>query len=506
MQTLYRTKELRNRENRARAGLPPGTLMQRAGDAAARAIDAFLRAAPPAGGPVDAQTSGAAGHGAAILLLCGAGDNGGDGFVCALALRQLGYRCTCWAPMASASADAQSARQRWQAASGAIVSTLPAQDHFDCIVDALLGIGVRRPLDGALLAALRWTEQRAPGVPVVALDLPSGLDGDTGEWVGGVAGAPAALTVTFLGDKPGLHLRDGLLAVGRLQVEDLDVTDAADAPSALGRLNGPALFPSLLARRAPDVNKGSYGTVAVCGGAAGMAGAVLLAGRAALRMGAGKVFVDCMGAPELPVDPMQPELMLQAGRGPAAGEVLVAGCGMGSAAVAIERLGKWLGHEGPALYDADALNLLAGNAALRALLLSRTHPSVLTPHPGEAGRLLQISTADVQRDRVASALRLAAETKAIIVLKGAGTVMADPSGHYAINPTGGPALSSAGTGDVLAGMIGALMAQCEDTLSAVRGAVWLHGRAAQLHGGDVGLVASEVAALSVRAWLDLRAV
>jgi hydroxyethylthiazole kinase-like uncharacterized protein yjeF len=231
-----------------------------------------------------------------------------------------------------------------------------------------------------------------------------------------------------------------------------------------------------------------------------MVGAALLAGRAALRLGAGKVFVDCLGAPELRVDPLAPELMLQPGRMPAPGEVLVAGCGMGAAPAAQARLIQWIAHDGPALFDADALNALAEDAQLRARLRARVQATVLTPHPGEAARLLQTDAASVQRDRVASALRLAAQLGAIVVLKGAGTVIAAPSGAYVINPTGGPALASAGTGDVLAGMTGALIAQCADPLMAVRAAVWLHGRAADLHGSDVGLTASEVAPLAARAW------
>ena len=508
MHTLYRTRELRDLEARGRAGLPDGTLMQRAGEAAARVIDGFWRGRP-GGLPHGATDGQPAAQLATVLVLCGAGDNGGDGFVCARALQQRGYHCLCWAPMPSGSADAQAARQRWQAASGVILSQLPGQQVFDFVVDALLGIGASRPLDGALLAALRWARQGSRPLPVIALDVPSGLDADTGEWIGGVAGAPAALTVTFLADKPGLHLRSGLEATGCLHVETLGLDTAEDPPAVPGRLNGPAQFPQLRVRRSADVSKGSYGTVAVCGGAAGMVGAALLAGRAALRMGVGKVFVNCIGAPDLQVDPQQPELMIHPGRAPVAGEVLVAGCGMGSGPAARAYLAQWLLHEGPAIYDADALNLLAGDADLRALLHSRTHATVLTPHPGEAGRLLQISTAAVQQDRVANALRLAQETRAIVVLKGAGTVIADPAGNYVINPTGGPALSSAGTGDVLAGITGALLAQYADRLSevfgAACGAVWLHGRAAQLYGGDVGLVASEVAALAVRAWQELRA-
>jgi hydroxyethylthiazole kinase-like uncharacterized protein yjeF len=503
MQKLYRTEELRILETRARAGLPAGTLMQRAGAAAAQAIHAIRReptlgVALPA--PINDDRNPAGVRPASILVLCGPGDNGGDGFECAAALRQRGHACLCWAPLASASVDAQAARRRWEDQQGVTVAQLPIDGHYDLVVDALLGIGAARPLDGALLAALRWIRER--GVPVVALDLPSGINADTGEWIGGIAGAPALLTVTFLGDKPGLHLRDGLGAAGRIRLESLGTQ--ADAP-ACGSLNGTAGFAPLLARRAPDANKGSYGAVMVAGGAVGMVGAALLAGRAALRMGAGKVFVDCLGAPDLRVDPLQPELMLKAGRSPAADEVLVVGCGMGSDAAARARLAQWLAHDGPALFDADALNAVAIEPALRARLQARTRPTVITPHPGEAARLLQIATAAVQGDRVASALRLAREFNAIAVLKGAGSVIADPSGAYVINPTGGPALASAGTGDVLAGITGALLAQCVDPLVAVRAAVWLHGRAVDLHGSDVGLVASEVAALAARAWEQARA-
>lgn len=494
MRALYRTDELRRREHRGRASLPAGTLMQRAGEAAAQAIDAFWRATRTAAGRSPSP--------AAILLQCGPGDNGGDGFAGALALRRLGHDCTCWAPLPSASPEAREAREHWRAAGGAIVEELPRGARFDIAVDALLGIGVTRPLGGALLAGLRWTQQQA--LPVVALDLPSGLNADTGEWVGGVAGADAAVTVTFLGDKPGLHLRDGLQAAGAIEVADLGVPDApAEAPPS-GRLVAPDDFAALLAARDPDVNKGRYGSVAVVGGASGMLGAALLAARAALRLGAGKVFVDCLGGPELVVDPLAPELMLQPGRVPEAGDVLVAGCGMGRSAPARARLAQWLAHPGPALFDADALNLLAADPTLMAQLAARAAPTVLTPHPGEAGRLLQMATAQVQADRILAAQRLARETRALVVLKGAGSVIAEPSGAYAVNPTGGPALSSAGTGDVLAGMTGALMAQCADTVAAVRAAVWLHGQAATLHGCDVGLVASEVAALAAQAWMRLR--
>jgi hydroxyethylthiazole kinase-like uncharacterized protein yjeF len=502
MNALYRTAELRALETRAVAGLPAGSLMQRAGEAAAAAIaDAWAHrqglpgtaAAPGAGGPPAAR----------ILILCGPGNNGGDGFACAGALQALGHRCVCWSPLPTASADARAARQSWEALAGTTVVGAPAAGPFDIAIDALLGIGATRPLDGALLAALRWTQARA--LPLAALDLPSGIDADTGQWLGGVAGAPAFLTVSFLADKPGLHMRDGLGARGRLRIADLGISPGPYDAKPGGRINGPALFAALLVRRPVDCNKGGNGTVAVAGGAAGMVGAALLAGRAALRLGAGKVFVDCLGAAELAVDLQQPELMLQPGRHAGPGEVLVAGCGMGSGPGAHAALESWIAHDGPAVFDADALNAIARTQDLQSALRARARPTVLTPHPGEAGRLLQSDAAAVQGDRLGAACELARTLGAIVVLKGAGTVIAEPDGSYVINPTGSPALATAGTGDVLAGMTGALLAQSADPLAAVHAAVWLHGRAAELHGSDVGLTASEVAALAARAWEMARA-
>ncbi len=488
MQVLYRLEEIRALERRARAHLAPGTLMRRAGEAAARIVDDRLRDAGHPGG--------------SVLLLCGPGDNGGDGFATALELAALGYACRCWAPLASGSADALAARTRWQAAGGALLAQLPGTEPPHLVVDALLGIGATRGLDGPLLAALRWTQEHR--LPLVALDVPSGLDADTGMWMGGIAGAAALDTVTFIGDKPGLHLREGLVAAGRIHVAPLDPGVHAAADPVAGRLNGPDCFAALCGPRPRDANKGSFGTVSVVGGARGMVGAALLAGRAALRLGAGKVFVDVLGAPDLAWDPAQPELMLRAGRIASAGDVLLAGCGMGTDAAAHAVLRAALVHTGPVVLDADALNGLAADAGLRAALPAGHGVRVLTPHPGEAARLLGVTTDTVQRDRVACARRLAADGRCVAVLKGAGTVIADPAGDYVINGTGGPALASAGTGDVLAGMLAALLAQGADALTAACGAVWLHGRAADLHGGDIGLVASDLPVLAARALAQLR--
>ncbi len=488
MGLLYRIEELRTLEARARAGLAPGTLMQRAGRAAAARIHAWV------------QEGRRAGAGAEVLVLCGPGDNGGDGFVCATALQALGHRCCCWAPQASTSADARNARAQWLSGGGPIVEAIPSSFAFDVIVDALLGIGAQRPLGPPFLSALQWA--RGSGVRTIALDIPSGLNADTGSWIGEVAGAPAWATITFLGDKPGLHLLEGPDAAGAIDVQDLEAGDQSG--SVAGQLLMPEQFRALLRPRPRNANKGDFGTVVVVGGAAGMVGAALLAARAALRLGAGKVIVDCMGAPALAVDPLQAELMLRPQGEIPGGAVLVAGCGMGTDAGARARLAALLEHRGIALFDADALNCIAADAQLANRLRHRVGTSVITPHPGEAARLLATDAAQVQRDRIAAALHLAQHSKSIVVLKGAGSVIAEPGGRYAINPTGTAALASAGTGDVLAGMIGALMAQLHDPVRATQAAVWLHGRAAELFGRDIGMVASDIAPLAVQALAQLR--
>jgi len=492
MSTLYRIDELRAIEAQARARLPAGTLMQRAGHAAASWIHAWLGARQARTGP------------GSLLVLCGPGDNGGDGFVCATALQQLGHQCVCWAPLPSASADALAARRQWKESGGNIIEQLPEIASFDLVVDALLGIGAQRPLGDPFLGALRWAQARK--LPIVALDVPSGLHADTGAWIGAVTGAPASQTLTFLGDKPGLHTLDGIQAAGAVRVETLGVDTPATGLTAPGQLNAPEQFGPVLRPRAQNCNKGDFGSVAIVGGAPGMVGAVLLAARAAIRLGAGKVFVDCIGAPELRFDPIQPELMFRSERDLPSVDVLVVGCGLGTDAPAQARMERALAHPGPAIFDADALNCMAANVGLGARMRSRTAASVLTPHPGEAARLLATDTSAVQQDRVRSALALAQQYRAVVVLKGAGSIIAEPSGRYAINPTGGPALASAGTGDVLAGMIGALLAQQAECAIAVRAAVWLHGRAADLHGADSGLTASEVAPLAARALAELRGV
>jgi len=225
--------------------------------------------------------------------------------------------------------------------------------------------------------------------------------------------------------------------------------------------------------------------------ASAAAAETVLAARAALRLGAGRVYVDCIGAPELRVDPVQPELMFRPHASIADPECTVVGCGLGTDSAARSALAWSLARPRAIVIDADGLNLLAAEPALRTTLRGRAAPSVLTPHPLEAARLLQLTAREVQDDRVGSARALAGELGAIVVLKGAGTVAAAPDGRTAINPTGSAALASAGTGDVLAGMLGALLAQGFDAWQSVVAAVWLHGAAVR-GTGDIGVVAGDL--------------
>lgn len=467
---LHTVAELRALEQDAQRSLPPGTLMARAGRAAARLIDGW-----------------AGTRRASVCIVAGPGNNGGDGFVVASELAARGHdvQCVLLGAAEPTAADARAAFGRWRDAGGSVLAALPAA-RFDIAVDAMFGIGLARPLQDAFLAAARWLESHAGRV--IALDVPSGLDADRGAWVGGVAGVRADRTVTFLGDKPGLHTGAGLDAAGEVFVDRLDVA----APASACVLAAPDDFPDVARPRARDSHKGSFGNVLAIGGGRGMVGAALLAARAALRLGAGRVYVDCIGAPELRVDPLQPELMFRPYASIADPECAIVGCGLGVDADARAALNWTLGRPRSVVVDADGLNLVAADAALQEVLRKRSGTTVLTPHPLEAARLLQRPAQAVQDDRVGAARTLAERFGAIVVLKGAGTVIAEPSGRAAINPTGSPALASAGTGDALAGMVGALLAQGGDAWPAVVAAVWLHG-AAVAGLGDIGVVAGDLA-------------
>jgi hydroxyethylthiazole kinase-like uncharacterized protein yjeF len=471
---LYRIDELRAIERAAEAQLPQGTLMARAGRAAAEWIDAQHVGRPRS-----------------FCIVCGPGNNGGDGFVVAAELESRGHDAVCvllgaGQPVAS---DARRAHERWIAGGGRVLDALPAESRFDSVIDALLGIGLARPLTGEFLAAAEWINRH---VPVIAIDVPSGLDADTGAWVGGVPGVIASATVTFIGDKPGLHTASGVDAAGSVVVAAI----GTQCPPGSGFLSDATDLGAMLRPRRRDTHKGTFGNVLVIGGGRGMVGAALLGGRAALRLGAGRVYVDAIGAPEFRVDPVQPELMFRNLSDLHDLQAIVVGCGLGVDSDARGRLAGAIDRDVAIVADADALNLLAGDVELKRRVERRRAPTVLTPHPLEAARLLGCGAAEIQHDRVGAARRLASSYNAIAILKGAGSVIARPDGLYAINPSGSPALATAGTGDVLAGMLGAFLAQGFAPWDAAIAATWLHGRAAD-DSADLGLVASDVALRAV---------
>ena len=255
----------------------------------------------------------------------------------------------------------------------------------------------------------------------------------------------------------------------------------------------------VLPRRALNSHKGTFGSVGVVGGALGMTGAALLAGRAALQLGAGRIYVGLIGADAPRLDLLQPELMLRSASEVLAMEqlsCLVLGPGLSQSISAHDAVRHALNLDTPLIVDADALSLMGAHTELAEICRSRSAPTVLTPHPAEAARLLQSSTADVQRDRVSAALTMAERYRASVVLKGVGTIVAYADGRYHINPTGNPGLASAGMGDVLSGIVGALVAQGAQAELAAVAAVHLHGAAAdhlyERQSGPIGMTATEV--------------
>ena len=477
MQALYSVDEIRALERAAAAKLAPGTLMRRAGVAAANAALALL----PAG----------AAH--AVLVLAGPGNNGGDALEVAAHLADADIDVTI-IHLASGGAVAPETAQalmRARASSAAFADAMPAGAHWSLVVDGLFGIGLARALAGAARAHAQAANN--VGCPVLALDVPSGLDADTGAVVGGVDGIAvrATHTITFIGDKPGLHTGQACDHAGAVTVATLE----AAASAARAELATPALFARHLQARDNNSHKGSFGDVTVIGGAHGMAGAPVLSSRAALYGGAGRVFV-AMLEPGPAYDSTHPELMMRtAAQVSFERSCVVIGPGMGSEALAHELLERALASAAPLVIDADALNLIASTPSLQAML-PRAAPTVMTPHPLEAARLLGVDSATVQADRLASARKLAARFGACVLVKGAGSVMARADGHVAINTTGNAGLATAGSGDVLAGLCGALLAQGWPAWEALVGAVWMHGAAADLlvdaGAGPIGLTAGEL--------------
>jgi hydroxyethylthiazole kinase-like uncharacterized protein yjeF len=518
--------------------LPVGTLMQRAG----ASVAALARALKP--------------HARRMLVLAGPGNNGGDGFEAAWRLQQSGIEVeVLWLGEEDRlPADASDALARARAAGLEICPTNTSAcgsaeaaetarqrqavwARADLVIDALLGRGLTRSVGGAIRQIIEELNTRA--LDVLAVDLPSGLPGDTG-WLAPTrpAGAlspcvRACWTLALLSPAPGLWMAHGRDHAGEIWFDDLDVTSHALAPAA--RLGGAAAGTGIgtgpSSAREHAGHKGSYGDVRVVGGAPGMSGAATLAARAALQTGAGRVIVHGLTPQADAPDLWTPELMsapgmdaLQLGHNwgstPSGGEpwtltTVVAGCGGGMAVAAV--LGELITHSTRLLLDADALNAVAADDRLRSAVQARQgagRATVITPHPLEAARLLRCDVAQVQTDRLASAQALTHALQCAVVLKGSGSVISAPGCTPCINPSGNAALSTAGSGDVLAGWLAGLWSQSsrDGNTSCPAGvdwtalqalcaqAVWAHGRSAELASpqGQVLPASLQIAALGER--------
>jgi len=420
-----------------------------------------------------------------IWVAAGPGNNGGDGLVAARHLHQQGLevRVSLLGDDKHLPDDARDALVQARQA-GVWISTdagCPWQDGTDLAIDALLGLGASRAPGGAIAQAVR--ELNAGAAPVLAVDLPTGLCADSGCCLGEVA-VMATHSLSLLTLKPGLFTAMGRDHAGRVWLDELGLASAAEACSAW--LLGPETVSRLLPMRAHALHKGSFGDVLVIGGAPGMGGAAMLAARAALTAGAGRVYLARLDE-DLSPDPVRPELMprsVQAALAPdlLARSTVVFGCGGGDGVRAL--LAAVLDHAARLVLDADALNALATDPTLQDALRARARrgqPTVLTPHPLEAARLLGLSAGTVQRQRLQNAQALADLLQAVVVLKGSGTLIAANGSPLLINPSGNARLGTAGSGDVLAGWLGGLWSQSGDVTGrdAAAASVWLHGQAAE---------------------------
>jgi ADP-dependent NAD(P)H-hydrate dehydratase / NAD(P)H-hydrate epimerase len=481
---LHDAAQSRALEHDALSHHAPQALMQRAGLAVARLAAAV---AP---------------HGRRVWVAAGPGNNGGDALVAALHLHRWGREVSVslLADPAALPDDARHAHAQACAAGVAISATLPEQVAADLCLDGLLGLGTRRPASGAIARAIGLLNTGS--ATVLAIDLPSGLTADTGQALGDLA-VRAAHTLSLLSLKPGLFTADGRDHAGRVWLDTLGVDPGVLPPRAwLAGSPAPAV-------RRHAQHKGSFGDVVVLGGADGMGGAAVLAARAALAAGAGRVFLARLGGDAMAIDALRPECMpRQTGQvlqpDVLARSTVVCGCGGGQAVLAV--LPPVLALAGRLVLDADALNALAEQPALWPALAARTGPTVLTPHPLEAARLLGLQTAEVQADRLAAAQRLADRSRATVVLKGSGTVVASPGRTPVLNPTGHARLGSAGSGDVLAGWLGgwlacgaappapglALGSAADAAFDAACATTWWHGLAGEHGDPRQALLASDL--------------
>ncbi len=482
---IYQTAEIRKVERIATALTNPPNLMEKAGLAAAQiAANRLLN---------NTQDG--------VLILAGPGNNGGDAFVVARYLKQWQFKVTLVLTVTCQQLpyDAKQALDAWLAVEGEIQYEIPTGKIWNLVIDGLLGIGLsqhnNRKLEGKYRQLVNLVN--AMSVPILALDIPSGLGSDDG-CVYGVA-IRATITVTFIGLKTGLFTNNGVEYCGEIILCELDLDLSAWLVPHIWIINKQLVNSLLPPPRAANSHKGTFGSVGIIGGSSGMVGAALLSGKAALKLGSGRVYLGLIATDVLTVDTTQPELMLRK-----SGELfklnnlncLVVGPGMGINPGTCSWLDQALDTNLPLVLDADALNHIAVHAHLAKKLQQRKAPTILTPHAAEAARLLGKETVNIQNDRMAAAMMLAQRFNCYAVLKGAGSICVTPDGKYYINTSGNPGLSSAGTGDVLSGILGALLTQGLNVEQSLLLAVYLHGAAAdvllQKQGGPLGMTASEL--------------
>lgn len=476
-------------------GIPAFTLMETAGRAVAHVAMEMLTPLPGepsqdvavAGG---GDASGVRGH---VAVVCGPGNNGGDGFVAARVLRDLGLEAAVYLAVGRSSirGDAAAHLAVYERAGGVVrmIDTPQALGELGdaiagaaLVVDALFGVGLSRPLEGHFADVVSLINH----APLrLAVDIPSGLDADTGRVLG--VSVEADTTVTMGALKIAHASAPGFAHCGAVDVADIGIPSGVLATQAVrAGLVEESDVTSWLPRTSLLDHKGRRGHVLVVGGMPGMRGAGRLAAHAALRAGAGLVTLGATGEVSADDSVMTRSLAASLGDVLAGKGAIVIGPGLGQAEPAAAWIGDVLASGVPAVLDADALNLVAKNLDA---VKQAAGPVVLTPHPGEAARLLGSTAADIEADRLAAARALATRTHAVVVLKGARTIVCDGTiddDYCAINPTGGPELATGGSGDVLAGVIGALLAQGVSAADAARAGVYVHGLAGERVSAQLG--------------------
>jgi hydroxyethylthiazole kinase-like uncharacterized protein yjeF len=460
-------------------GVPGYTLMKRAGEAALR----YLRSRWPTG--------------YRVVIVCGSGNNGGDGYVLGRFAQAAGLTVTVLSatPPSSLKGDALLAYNDCVSSGARILPFAPALlAEGELIVDALLGTGLKSAIREELVPVVQAIN--SAGRPVLALDMPSGLDSDTGVAHGEAVRADC--TVSFVGLKTGLVIGDGPEFAGTLYFDDLEVTAPAGPQFSprLERIEDTEILRAL-PRRRRAAHKGDFGKVLIVGSGPSMPGATRLAGEACLRVGAGLVTVAvapenlaaiASGRPELICLPFREAEELREAIERA--QVIAVGPGLGRSSWAREALDAVLVSGKPLVVDADALNLVA-----EATGKTQLKNCILTPHPGEAARLLGVETEEVQKDRLSALGSLVDRYGATVVLKGAGTLVGAPGHTPAVCERGNPGMASAGMGDVLTGAVAGILAQCRNPWLAARVGVLVHAMAgdAVARNGERGLLASDVA-------------